>query len=97
VGIGSAFGLDAQSKKSQSNQPGNCDATDHCSTNGLDLRKDASDAASVSTVFFVVGGVAVAAGVVFIMTAPHAPSGVAITLSPAPMPGGGGALVRGTF
>jgi hypothetical protein len=97
VGIGSAFGLVAQSKKSQSNQPGNCDSTDHCSTTGLDLRKDASDAASVSTVFFIVGGVAVAAGVVLILTAPHAPSGVAITLAPAPMPGGGGALVRGTF
>ncbi len=97
VGIGSAFGLVAQSKKSQSNQQGNCDSTDHCSTAGLGLRKDASDAANVSTVFFVIGGVAIAAGVVLVLTAPHAPSGAALTLSPAPMPGGGGALVRGTF
>jgi|HubBroStandDraft_1064217.scaffolds.fasta_scaffold03886_4 hypothetical protein len=97
LGIGSAFGLDAQSKKSQSNQPGNCDATDHCYPNGLNLRSDASEAANVSTVLFVIGGVAVAAGVVLVLTAPHAPSGAALTLSPAPMPGGGGALVRGTF
>lgn len=97
LGVGSAFGLVAQSKKSQSNQLGNCDGTDHCSPMGLDLRKDAGNAANVSTVFFVVGGVAVAAGVVLVLTAPHAPSAAALTLSPAPMPGGGGALVRGTF
>jgi hypothetical protein len=97
LGIGSAFGLVAQSKKSQSNQMGNCDTTDHCSPTGLDLRKDAGNAANVSTVFFVVGGVAVAAGVALVLTAPHAPSAAALTISPAPMPGGGGALVRGIF
>ncbi len=97
LGIGSAVGLVAQSKKSQSNQPGGCDATDHCTPTGLDLRKDAGNAANVSTVFFVIGGLAVASGVVLVLTAPHAATATALTISPAPMPGGGGALVRGTF
>jgi hypothetical protein len=97
IGIGSAFGLTAQSKLSQSNQPGGCNSTDHCTSEGLGLRKDASDAATLSTIFFVIGGVAVASGVVLYLTAPHARSGVALTLAPAPMAGGGGAIVRGAF
>jgi hypothetical protein len=97
IGIGSAFGLIAQSKLSQSNQLGYCNSTDHCTPGGLGLRKDASDAASLSTVFFVIGGVAVASGVVLYLTAPHARSGAALTLAPAPVAGGGGAILRGTF
>jgi hypothetical protein len=97
IGIGSAFGLVAQSKLSQSNQSGDCNATDHCNSTGLGLRKDASDAATLSTVFFVIGGVAVASGAVLYLTAPHARSGAALTLAPAPMVGGGGAIVRGSF
>jgi hypothetical protein len=97
IGIGSAFGLIAQSKLSQSNQPGGCNPTDHCTPSGIGLRKDASDAATLSTVFFVIGGVAAASGVVLYLTAPHARSGTALTLAPAPLAGGGGAMMRGTF
>jgi hypothetical protein len=97
LGVGSAFGLAAESKESQSNKVNFCDPSDHCSPDGLSLRKDAANAANISTAFFVIGGVAVAAGVVLYLTAPHAPSGLALTLVPVPVPGGGGTLVQGTF
>jgi hypothetical protein len=45
----------------------------------------------------VIGGLAVASGAVIYLTAPHARSGAALTLAPAPMAGGGGAIVRGSF
>ncbi len=96
LGVGSAFGLIAQSKLSQSNK-GDCNASDNCSPAGLGLRKDAGDAANASTALFIVGGVAIAAGVALYVTAPHAHSGTALTIAPAPMAGGGGALMRGTF
>jgi hypothetical protein len=97
VGVGSVFGLVASSKLSQSNQGGNCDSSDHCSANGLALRKDASDAATLSTVFFVIGGVALATGVVLYLTAPRRPAGAAWVVAPVPMAAGGGALVSGSF
>jgi len=97
IGVGSAFGLDARSKLQQSNVS-DCNSSDHCNPDGLALRKEAGDSASLSSVFFVLGGVAIAGGAALYITAPHAPSGVAaLTLAPAPLPGGGCALLRGTF
>ena len=70
--VGSAFGLSARGQWN--------DAVDLCKTNpcsnaaGIKAGKDAGSAADVSTVFFIVGGVALAAGVVLWITAPSGSS-----------------------
>jgi hypothetical protein len=103
LGVGSAFGLLAMSKRDQSNKglPNYCDqGTNFCSQTGLSLRKDAETLATGSTVGFVAGGVALAAGIVLYVTAPKGSAQAAqggVTVSPAPMAGGGGATVRASF
>jgi hypothetical protein len=72
TGVGLVFGLSAQSKLDDSNQPGNCNAQDLCSPNGLQLRDDASSAATLSTIFVGVGIAAMAGGAILYFTAPHA-------------------------
>ncbi len=69
VGVGSALGILASSKLSQSNA-GPCDSTDHCSSQGLDLRRDADHFGNASTGVFLGAGAALAAGVVLYLTAP---------------------------
>jgi serine/threonine-protein kinase len=96
LGIGTVFGLSAKSKLDASNA-GPCGAGDRCSPQGLALRQDASSAATGSTVAFVLGGVAVAAGVVVYVTAPRGVASTAWVIAPAPMAGGGGASVTGAF
>jgi hypothetical protein len=102
IAIGSIFGLTAKSKLDQSNSGSSppCDATNHCNGDGLSLRQSSSDAATVSTIGFIAGGVALAGGVVLFLTAPRgasATAGTAWTLTPTPLAGGGGALVGTTF
>jgi serine/threonine-protein kinase len=94
IAVGSAFGLSAKSKLDDSNS-GPCDAQDKCDRSGLALRQDASNAATASTIAFAIGGVAVAAGVVLYVTAPHASQTVGVAVSPTP--GGGSALVTASF
>jgi hypothetical protein len=96
VALGVVFGLGANSKLNQSNKDGHCDAKDTCDETGLSLRSDASNAATLSTVMFAVGGVAIAAGAVIYFTAPH-PASPTMGLAFAPAPGGGSALLRGSF
>jgi hypothetical protein len=96
IGLGSVFGIMAKSSLDQSNN-GPCNASDHCNGTGLSERQDASSKATLSTVFFVAGGIIAAGGVVLYLTAPSASSGAAVTVAPAPMAGGGGALLSGTF
>jgi len=96
VALGAVFGLGAKSKLNQSNQDGHCDAKDTCDPTGLSLRSDASNAATLSTVMFAVGGVAIAAGAVLYFTAPH-PASPTMGLAFAPAPGGASALLRGSF
>jgi hypothetical protein len=96
IGVGSVLGVTAMSKRDQSNN-GPCDAANKCSPDGLTLRQDALHAADASTIAFIAGGVAVAAGVVLFVTAPRATSSTGIVVAPVPFAGGGGALVRGGF
>ncbi len=70
LGVGTVFGLMASSKKSESNDMGHCDANSVCDPIGKTARNAALTDASVSTVAFIVGGLAVAAGVVLYVTAP---------------------------
>ncbi len=98
LGLGAMFGLMAKSALDNSNS-GPCNASDHCTPAGLSDRQDASNKATLSTVMFVAGGVVAAAGIVVFLAAPHGPSSTvgAVTVSPAPMAGGGGALLSGLF
>jgi len=101
VALGAVFGLTAKSKLDQSNgglSTGLCDkSSDHCGPQGQQLRKDAEGAATVSTIAFIAGGAAVAAGAVLYLTAPRGPTSTGIVVAPSPMAGGGGALLRGSF
>lgn len=91
IGVGAAFGLLAMSRRDQSNA-GFCDAQGYCDSQGLELRRGAIGAATVSTVAFVVGGALVAGGAALILVAPSArgagagsggqPAGVALTIGP---------------
>jgi hypothetical protein len=97
VALGAVFGLTAKSKLDQSNN-GHCNAADKCDATGLSLRHDASGAATVSTVAFALGAVAIAGGIVLYVTAPKAPDATpSVGVSIAPWPGGGAALLRATF
>jgi hypothetical protein len=81
LGVGTAFGLEASSKKSQYEQHqinGRC-IDEQCVT----ISKDAASAGNVSTVAFVAGGVLAAAGVALWLTAPGKVSeGAAVAIVP---------------
>lgn len=70
IGLGAFFGLRAMSKQDESNKDGHCDAADTCDHVGLGLRDEAITAATVSTIGFIAGGVALAGGVTLFFTAP---------------------------
>lgn len=66
VGVGSYFGLRAISKNDDSNQQG-CNGN-QCTEDAAALRNDALSAGDTSTIAFIVGGAALAAGVVLVFT-----------------------------
>lgn len=68
IALGTGFGVGAMGKQSDSNK--HCDALNRCDPTGITLRHDGITDATVSTVGFVVGGVALAAGAVLVLTAP---------------------------
>jgi tetratricopeptide (TPR) repeat protein len=99
LGVGSAFGLIASGKLDESNSNGHCDAADTCDLVGLQLRSDAKDAALASTILFVAGGVALAAGITIFFLAPHKKHVAATFGNIAPVVGPGlyGAALSGSF
>lgn len=68
LGFGAYFGLRTKSKNDESSS--HCGANNVCDDTGFTARKDALSAATISNVAFVVGGVAVAGGIVLYFTAP---------------------------
>lgn len=70
LAVGTAFGVQAISKKNASNADGHCDAADLCDPAGKALRADSIHAGNISTGLFVAGGVLVAGGIVLVVTAP---------------------------
>jgi len=72
--VGSIFGLKAKSKNDQSKDHCKPGSPNDCSQQGVDLRNQAQDAAKVATVGMIVGGVALAGGVVLFLTAPSGKS-----------------------
>ncbi len=93
IAIGSVFGLDAKSKNDQAIQDG-CSGSKCSDPTGLSASNDANGAATASTIAFVAGGVALAAGVVLVLTAP---SGHAIHVAPAVGQGYGGVSIGGAW
>jgi hypothetical protein len=70
LATGSIFGIVAMSKKSTANSDG-CLSNGHCPTHdGVSALNGASSAASLSTVFFIIGGVLTAGGVAVWALAP---------------------------
>jgi hypothetical protein len=83
LGLGAAFLV----KKNQSMSNGNsCDAP-----------SDDKQAGIASAVAFAIGGVALASAAVVYLTTPGHQNQVGVTISPAVMWGGGGAVVRSSF
>ncbi|MGC4092809.1 MAG: hypothetical protein QM756_33980 [Polyangiaceae bacterium] len=84
IGVGSYFGLRAISKNNQSNDEG-CSGN-MCPPAAAATRRSAQSAGTVSTVAFIVGGAALAAGVVLVLSAPRGESEakpqVALNLGP---------------
>lgn len=72
TGLGVVFGLMAKSKLDDSNADGHCTPDNACDAAGLGLRSDADANATRSNVAIGVGVVAIVAGVVIYLTAPHA-------------------------
>ncbi|MGO9713096.1 MAG: tetratricopeptide repeat protein [Polyangiaceae bacterium] len=96
IGVGIARGLVAASKLSDSDANGHCIAnTPNCDATGAALRDDAKSAATASTVAFIVGGVAVAAGVLLYVTAPS--SKVSVGMTGYADGREGGVLLRGSW
>jgi hypothetical protein len=94
VVLGSVFGLQAKSKNDQALQSQNCRTSSVCDQQGLNLTNDAKNSATISTIAFAVGGVAVAGGLVLWLTAPSssprpaATTGLRVTPQIAPTYGG---------
>jgi hypothetical protein len=82
LGIGTAFGVIAKSKRDDSNaQPGGC-VNDDCPPAAAHTRDDARSAGTTSTIFFVAGGVLAAAGVTMFLVAPSASDTRALRVAP---------------
>ncbi len=99
IGVGSVLGLMAAGKLSDSNANNNCDAQDTCNALGLQLRAEAKDFALVSTIAFIAGGVALAAGITTFFLAPKKRKHESVARYFSPMIGNGtfGAALGGSF
>jgi hypothetical protein len=74
VALGSFFGLSAKSSLDASNADGHCRPDNHCDAVGKEHRDDFERNATLSTIFFIAGGVALAGGAVLYFTAPKSTS-----------------------
>ncbi|MCA9633375.1 MAG: hypothetical protein KC766_37255 [Myxococcales bacterium] len=110
VGAGTFFGLQASSKNSEADD--NCRSSDssQCNQKGVDLGQEAEDAATLSTIAFGVGALALAGGIVLYATAPSNDAaagsarrrtarlrGTEVRLVPAATPSQAGVFVGGHF
>ncbi|WP_437753257.1 tetratricopeptide repeat protein [Sorangium sp. So ce1389] len=72
-----------------------CPTPSRCSDDGMSLSSRGQTLTTTSTVLGAVGLVGLGAGVVLLLTAPE--QGTSVALTPALLPGGGGALLRSRF
>ncbi len=92
MGTGAAFGVVAKNRLNASS--GHCQ-TPACDPTGLADVSDAKNAATISTITFVAGGVLLAGGIVLYLTAPSAPSKTGLVVAPAASPSFAGLSLRG--
>ncbi len=97
IGVGTGFGLIAQSSLDDSNGNNHCDSRNTCDAMGLQLRSDAQSAALFSTVAFVAGGALVAGGAAMFFLSPRTKSDSAAYVLPAVGPGFSGLSAVGRF
>jgi hypothetical protein len=94
LGIGTAFGAIALSKKSDAG----CDGPACDSAEGVTTYREAQDAASVATIAFIAGGVALGAGLVLFLTEPEPERhGGFVRARFAATPRGGAIVAEGAF
>ena len=91
IGVGSGAGIRAITARNASGD--HCRADDSCDAAGLDLRAQSLTAGTWSTAMFVVGGVALAAGVTLVVIAPSSPSSPVVKAALGP----GSLSLGGTF
>ncbi len=94
LGVGGYFGLQSLSKKKDADAY--CDGAACREHSGVDLRDDARGAGNISTVAFIAGGVAVAAGATLYLTAPKK-NRTSVALRPALAPGYAGLGATGRW
>lgn len=88
LAVGSVFGLRARSKNADANPHCRPDDPTLCNPDGVALGNQAHDAATLSTIAFVVGGAALVGGVVLYFTAPKSSSsssgalGIGVAVAP---------------
>jgi hypothetical protein len=95
VGVGSFFGLQALSKWSSAKS--DCAAGCSDGSAARTERNDATTDATISTISFAVGGVALAGAIVLFVTAPSSARTGRIDFGPFTTPGGGGMMAAGAF
>ena len=99
IGLGIGIGAGVVAIDTKNDADSFCPEEGRCFQRGLDLREDASDAAAISTVGFVVGVPAIAGGLILWLTAdedqPNAEK--AFHVRPLAVPGGYGLGVGGRF
>lgn len=88
LGVGTGFGVNTLIQNGDSDA--HCDDENLCDQAGVDLRDSALTSATISTIAFAVGGAAVIAGVIVIVTAPSSPDTetARLWLGSRPTPGG---------
>jgi hypothetical protein len=95
IALGTVFGLQAKSRFDQSKPL--CRTEALCSQPGLDLVSQAKGSATVSTIGFIVGGAALAGGLVVILTAPSGHARASASFSPLVGPQVAGGALSGAF
>lgn len=95
IGVGSYFGLRAFSKNSDADEF--CNEENVCQKEGMDLSQEAENAALVSNIGFVVGGAALATGLVLFFTASDGEEKQTFRIAPTVAKNGGGVSIGGTF
>ena len=95
VTIGSIYGLRAMSRNDDSSS--HCRTATLCDGDGLSLREDARRFATISTIAFVAGGVALASGAVLVLTARGPRSSVSVGVGTVPSTAATGMWLSGSW
>jgi serine/threonine-protein kinase len=97
LGVGTYFGVAALSKKGQETKANGCPdgSSGGCTSNGVDISKEAVRDGNISTVLLGVGAAAVVGGVVVWLTSPSASASVSVT--PTVARGGAGLGLSGSW